>query len=272
MGAATAITLELLLEKAGCRLLSVFGLCRSAKQKMEKLDGRLHILESRTVHLNDEENESVHVLASSSLKLHQDTKRVLNYTEDNFRKLQSNLNKLQQTMASLQQAQVCNHRRTDVFMFAFRAQSAINNVTWTLNAIQIELQIQTLYMTEDRPQFAIILDVLANVNLLAALIPYLELQKKLSNLKLKGKHLSFPSENSSLYYSLPLVRIVYVNDNGLLITLMIPVYSGEPIHNAYKAIALPQPTKNSTTAETLKLDRNYLIVSRREKKLRRNDQ
>ena len=44
----------------------------------------------------------------------------------------------------------------------------------------------------------------------------------------------------------------------------VPVYSGEPIHDAYKAIPLPQPIKNTTTAATLKLERNYLIVSRRE--------
>ena len=119
MGAANAITLKPLLEIADCRLLSVFGLCHSAKQKMEKLEGRLHNPESWTVPFKDEENESVHVLASSSLKLHKDTKRVLSYTEDNFRRLQSNLNSLQQTMESLQQAQVCDHRRTDVFIFAF---------------------------------------------------------------------------------------------------------------------------------------------------------
>ena len=92
----------------------------------------------------------------------------------------------------------------------------------------------------------------------------MDLQKILSKLKLSEKQLSIPSEDSSLYYSLPLVRNVYVNDNGLLITLMIPVNSGEPIHDGYKAIALPQPVKNSTTAATLKLNRNYLIVSRRE--------
>ena len=69
---------------------------------MEKLEGRQHNLESRTVHLNYEENESAHVLASSSLKLHYDTKRVLNYTENNFRRLQSNLNNLQKTMESSQ--------------------------------------------------------------------------------------------------------------------------------------------------------------------------
>ena len=41
-GAATAIPLEPLLEKAGCRLLSKFGLCESSKQKMDKFEGRLH--------------------------------------------------------------------------------------------------------------------------------------------------------------------------------------------------------------------------------------
>ena len=40
--------------------------------------------------------------------------------------------------------------------------------------------------------------------------------------------------------------------------------SGEPIHDAYKAIPLPQPIENTTTAAILKLERNYLIVSRRE--------
>ena len=62
-------------------------------------------------------------------------------------------------------------------MFGFRDQSAINNVTWTLNAIQSELEIQTLYMTEERTQFATSMGSLANGNLLAALILYLKLQK-----------------------------------------------------------------------------------------------
>ena len=39
---------------------------------------------------------------------------------------------------------------------------------------------------------------------------------------------------------------------------------GADIHDTYKAIPLPQPIKNTTTAATLKLERNYLIVSRRE--------
>ena len=44
----------------------------------------------------------------------------------------------------------------------------------------------------------------------------------------------------------------------------VPVYIGEPVHDAYKAIPLPQPIKNTTTAATLKLETSYLIVSRTE--------
>ena len=129
MRAATAITLEPLLEKAGCRLLSIFGLCESSKRKMEQLEGRLHYLGSRMVHLHNEEKESIQVMASSSLKLHEDTRIVLNYSKDNFEILQTNLEMLQKKMEEIQQAQACDHRRSDVFMYAFGAQSAINNVS-----------------------------------------------------------------------------------------------------------------------------------------------
>ena len=64
------------------------------------------------------------------------------------------------------------------------------------------------------------------------------------------------------FYSLPLVRNVFSNPHGLLITMEVPIYSGEPIQDAYKAIPLPQPINNTTTAA--KLEGNYLIVSRQE--------
>ena len=118
---------------------------------------------------------------------------MLDYSKDNFEFLQTNLEVLQKTMEEIQQAQACDHRKSDVFMYAFRTLRAINNVSWTLNAN------------------------------------------------------------------------VFSNPHGQLITMEVPVYSGEPIHDAYKAIPLPKPIKNTTTAATLTLERSYLIVSRREK-------
>ena len=172
MGAATVITLEPLLEQAGCRLLSNFGLCESSKRKMEQLEGRLHYLESRMVHLHNEDRESIQIMASSSLKLREDTRKVLNYSEDNFEILQTNLEVLQKTMEEIEQAQACDHRRSDGFMYAFRAQSAIDNVSWTLNATHTELQVQTLYLTEQRNIFITSIGVLSKGILPAALVPY----------------------------------------------------------------------------------------------------
>ena len=106
--------------------------------------------------------------------------------------------------------------------------------------------------------------VLSKGILPAALVPYEDLRKKITTLKLGDKKCSIPYDHSSLLYSLPLVRNVFSNPHRLLITMEVPVYSCEPIHDAYKAIPLPQPIKNTTTAATLKLERNYLIISWRE--------
>ena len=71
---------------------------------MEQLEGRLQNLDSRMVHLHNEERESIQFMASSSLKLHEDTRKVLNYSEDNFEILQTNLEVLQKTMEEKEQA------------------------------------------------------------------------------------------------------------------------------------------------------------------------
>ena len=80
-------------------------------------------------------------------------------------------------MESIQPVQACAHRRRDVFMFAYRAQSAINKVTWTLNVIQSELQIQT--PSEQKTSCDTSLRTLANEKLNATIVIYLELQKTL---------------------------------------------------------------------------------------------
>ena len=47
-----------------------------------------------------------------------------------------------------------------------------------------------------------------------------------------------------------------------LMNVMIPMCSWERVHDAHETIALPQPINNSTTAATLKLERNHFILSR----------
>ena len=80
--------------------------------------------------------------------------------------------------------------------------------------------------------------VLSRGILPAALVPYEDLRKIFTTLKLGDKKCSIPYDHLSLLYSLPLVRNVFSNPHGLLITMEVPVYSGQPFHDAYKAIPL----------------------------------
>ena len=155
---------------------------------MEQLEGRLQNLESRMVHLHNEERESIQFMASSSLKLHEDTRKMLNYSEDNFEILQE---VLQKTTEEIEQAQACDHRRSDVFMYAIHAQSAINNVSWTLNAFHSELKVQTLYLTEQRNIFFTSIGVLSKGILPTALVPYEDSLKIVTTLKLGDKKMFY---------------------------------------------------------------------------------
>ena len=53
------------------------------------------------------------------MKLHEDTRKVLNYSVDNFEILQTNLEVLQKTMEEIEQTQACDHRRSDVLCMPF---------------------------------------------------------------------------------------------------------------------------------------------------------
>ena len=125
-------------------------------------------------------------MASSSLKLHEDTRKVLNCSENSLEILQTNLEVLQKTMEEIEQAQACDHRSSDVFMYAFCAQSAFNHVSWTLDAMHNELQLQTLYLTEQRYIFITSLGLLSKGILPAALVPYEDLRKIIKTLKKLG--------------------------------------------------------------------------------------
>ena len=84
-------------------------------------------------------------------------------------------------------------------MYASRTQSAINNVSWTLNAMHIELQVQTLYLTEQRNIFITSIGVLSKGILPAALVPYEDLRKITKTLKKLGDKKVFYTIRSLMF-------------------------------------------------------------------------
>ena len=73
--------------------------------------------------------------------------------------------------------------------------------------------------------------------------------------------LALPLDSILRYYETPLVQRVETTDNGLLITLGIPLTTRETIMNIYEAIPLPMPSNDTETATQWKPETNYIAVS-----------
>ena len=145
-------------------------------------------------------------------KLHRDTKRVSNYTENNFQWSESNLDNLQYTMEVIQPAQTCDHRKKGN-LFVWFSNRECNQRQLETNTIHSDLQYSTLFKEDQKTKFAKSLGVLANGKTPAKLKFYLDLQELLSSLKISGKQLSILPKHSTLYYCLSLVKNVYVNND-----------------------------------------------------------
>ena len=101
-------------------------------------------------------------MASSSQKLHEDTQRVLNYTDENLGRLDNHLRNLEEILKDVKTAQACDHKRTDMFMYVFKTQNAVNNVSWALNSLHAELQAFRSYLDKEKSVLAAAMGALAN--------------------------------------------------------------------------------------------------------------
>ena len=66
-------------------------------------------------------------------------KTILNYTAGNFGTVEKAINNLEHDMEQVKQAQVCNHKRSDMLTFFFQTQSVINNVSFALVSLRSEV-------------------------------------------------------------------------------------------------------------------------------------
>ena len=144
-------------------------------------------------------------------------------------------------MEQVQQAQVCDHKMSDVFTFFFETQTVINSVSFAL--VSLHSKVQSFKCVQSR------------------LVERDKLQRILQSLRFHHKTMSISLQHVSLYYELELLREVFIGDNGLLIKIEIPISSEIPIRKLFRGVSLPQPIANSTTASVLVPERERFVVS-----------
>ena len=89
------------------------------------------------------------------------------------------------------------------------------------------------------------------------------LEKTTSGLAHNGGHLSLALglDHILRYYETPLVRRVESTEDGLLLTVAIPLTSRELVMEVYEGIPLPMPTKDNSTATEWSPETRYLAVT-----------
>ena len=136
MGAAAALALELIVKKTACKLLPIFRLCHDSEYKMSEIKTQLHQNKHTLLNLSGSNKSAVHILADEKSRRQRNIAEVLIYTSGNFEMLERAVDHLRRDMEEAKRAQVCNHKRSDVFTFFFKTQNVLNNVFFSLLSVQ----------------------------------------------------------------------------------------------------------------------------------------
>ena len=188
-------------------------------------------------------------------------KTILNYTAGNSGTVEKAISNLEHDTEQVQQAQVCDHKRNDVFTFFLKTQSVINNVSFALVSLHSELQSLKYELKQFDNKGRKVFQEMSTGIILSRLVEPDKLQRILHPVCFHHKTMSTPLQLDSLYYVLELLRNVFIGDNGLLLKIEIPISSQSPIHKVFKAVPLTQPIANSATTSVPIPDRELLVVS-----------
>ena len=260
-GAAAALVLEPIVEKTACKMLSIFHLCQDSEEKMRRIASHLDSMEYKLHHLTSDTDNTIHILGNENLKQQEQMKTILNYTAGNFGTVENAVNNLEQDMEQVQQAQVCDHKRSDVFTFFLKTQSVINKVSFALVSLHSEVQSFKYELKQFNSKVREAFQDMSNGRIPSRLVEPDKLRQILQPLRFHRKTMSIPLQHVSLYYELELLRNVFIANNGLLLKIEIPMSSQSPIHKVFKGVPLPQPITNSTIASVLVLEHELLVVS-----------
>ena len=117
-GFDATLTSKPIVKKAACKALSFFHFCQDSEEKMRGIASLLNRMDYELYHLTSNNVDAIH-LRRRKLKLAgtNENYAILNYAAEIFRIVGNAVSSLKQDMEEVLQAQVCDHKRSDVFTF-----------------------------------------------------------------------------------------------------------------------------------------------------------
>ena len=257
----SSIVLAPVFKEGFCQYMSFFGFCGSSKD-IDRLGKESEFLDRaiRTVTL--ESGEKIHLLGHS-----------LNKTQGQLRLISKNANADFQTIRVAvswsfshgaygdQKSGQCDkfHEWASTFKKSIAFTTGVRNFSNHITAIRLKLIAYKVALHN----FGYVLDdalgSLAQGHIPATWIPPEVLLQVLDGLQLDTQKEAIPRHDLMTYYGFELGESTIVTHNSLNILLNIPDYHTNGFHRVYRAIPIPQPIANGSTATKYRFDRKLFV-------------
>ena len=253
----------------GC-IAGVLGPCHDKRNialnraNLQATMQRLAQAETKWEAIQTQNQEKFYVVASDLKNLHENQRLIQQNQEELWNATQATLQGLGN---ALQRMTICTEflfTRTQLNLLRTTLASRLHILHASLQGFRAALWSYRATLLDSIPNMAVGL-------LPMSLVPRDTLLQILDALHLSqgrtDEHLTLAlSLNNILrYYETPLVTRAETTEDGLLLTLAIPLTSRELILDVYKAIVLPMPHNDSLHAQIWKLETPYLAVTKNHK-------
>ena len=94
-----------------------------------------------------------------------------------------------------------------------------------------------------------------------ALIPATKLSKILDTFEVYGLNEAIPRKLIAAYFTFEVVRDAYISDEGLHLLIEIPLYTGQGVHDVFRATLIPQPIPQTELPTQYHLSKTHLLMS-----------
>ena len=260
-GAAVATVLEPALREEGCKILSVFGLCKDHKAKMiEELHSALGANKENLKQLSEISRDAIFALESRVEATKENLRLLSTESDTNFAQIRSEMSRMLDWQRELVKWK--NDCQKGGFAHSFRTVLEWANGTNYLTGLINEVSSYRMGLLTYEREMSDALEVLIHGRLPVSMVPPDDLATILNQIEKNKLREAIPREFLMSYYSFELVNSVHATGRGLHIEWRVPLHPlTDGLHATYRAIATLRPIENTTTGSRFKLKKTILLVS-----------
>ena len=261
IAAAAALIIGPHLEEIGCKVFSVFGICKTEEAaNVEVLHQELSRQRRDIEWLNTATGKAVRVLSGEELATRTRVETVKNVTDRNMDLLVERVNDMAGDWEVMR-------REGCRISLSYRYGLSTNLKIENLLQVMSELHSQVLFSRAVVTNLGYVLsDALVSLTkglIPATLLPPPKIKELVMKLEETGWYPTIGTGEMSAYYEFDLVKNAQVTEKGLHIELEVPFHHTYARYQVYRTVAIPHPIGNGTTATLYEFTKEYLVVSPR---------